>query len=161
VIDNAGRLDEGCIGDLTVLEARAAGLGALVVWGAHRDSDELIEIGFPVFSYGRCPAGPQRLDPRHPEALASARVGALLVRRADAVCGDADGMLCAPAACAEDLRTAATAIRRTERRQAESIRGGRTLRDQLHFSDYTKRRAADAGYTFRQHLRSIGGAIEE
>jgi regulator of RNase E activity RraA len=33
VIDNGGRTDEGCIGDLTVLEAQACGLGGIVVWG--------------------------------------------------------------------------------------------------------------------------------
>src|SRR5207237_9290284 len=33
VIDNAGRTDEACVGDLTVLEAQTAGIAALVVWG--------------------------------------------------------------------------------------------------------------------------------
>src|SRR5262245_64443061 len=36
VIDNGGRADEGCVGDLTVLEARAAGLAGVLVFGAHR-----------------------------------------------------------------------------------------------------------------------------
>jgi regulator of RNase E activity RraA len=26
-------MDEGCIGDLTVLEAKASGLGGIIVWG--------------------------------------------------------------------------------------------------------------------------------
>lgn len=32
VIDNGGRSDEACIGDLAVLEAEAAGLAGLVAW---------------------------------------------------------------------------------------------------------------------------------
>jgi regulator of RNase E activity RraA len=33
VIDNGRRSDEACVGDLAVLEAEAAGLAGLVVWG--------------------------------------------------------------------------------------------------------------------------------
>jgi 4-hydroxy-4-methyl-2-oxoglutarate aldolase len=38
VVDNGGRADEACVGDLVVLEAQAAGLGGVVVWGLHRDA---------------------------------------------------------------------------------------------------------------------------
>ena len=40
VIDNQGGMDEGCIGDLTALETQAWGLSGIIVWGAHRDTEE-------------------------------------------------------------------------------------------------------------------------
>jgi hypothetical protein len=46
-------------------------------------------------------------------------------------------------------------------RQADRIKAGETLRQQLNFVDYLKKRSANPGHSFRQHLRDIGGAIEE
>ena len=47
------------------------------------------------------------------------------------------------------------------RAQADAIRSGQTLRTQLWFADYLAKRSADPTYTFRKHLRVLGGAIEE
>jgi regulator of RNase E activity RraA len=160
VIDNGGRTDEGCIGDLTVLETRAGKLAGLVVWGFHRDTAELLGIGFPVFSYGSSPAGPVRLDPRTSDALSSARFGELSVSREDAVFADDDGALFAPLASAGAILEAARDIFVRERRQAEKVRAGTTLRAQLRFADYLDRRGKEPDYTLRRHLREIGGAIE-
>ncbi|HEX8344492.1 MAG TPA: RraA family protein [Actinoplanes sp.] len=161
VVDNGGRVDEACVGDLTVLEAGAAGVTGLVVWGLHRDTAELAEIGLPVFSYGANPAGPVRPDDRQPGALVTAHVGEHVVGTADVVFGDADGVLFVAAERVTEVLTTAEAIRQTEREQARRIRAGETLRQQTRFDDYLARRAEDPGHTFRRHLRGIGGAIEE
>lgn len=161
VIDNAGRLDEACVGDLIVLEVQQAGLAGIVIWGLHRDTPELLEIGLPVFSLGGCPTGPLRLDPREAGALASARVGPWTVGAADVAIGDANGVIFVPAAKAEEVTALARSIRDTERGQSETMRRGTPLRAQLRFREFLERRAANPSVTFRDHLRRIGGAIEE
>ncbi|HEX4788148.1 MAG TPA: RraA family protein [Actinospica sp.] len=161
VIDNGGRLDEACIGDLVVLEAEAAGVAGLVVWGLHRDTADLVGIGLPVFSYGSHSPGPLRLDEQGPEALANARFGPHLVSEADIVFADEDGVLFVAAEHAEEVLASAQQIRQIEREQARKIRAGETLRRQTSFEDYLARRAVDPSYSFRRHLRRIGGAIEE
>ncbi|SCL30750.1 Regulator of RNase E activity RraA [Micromonospora rhizosphaerae] len=161
VVDNAGRTDESCVGDLVVLEAQAAGLSGVVIWGLHRDTADIRAVGLPVFSLGAIPTGPQRLDERPPQALESAVVGEWTVDADDLALGDDDGVLFVPAERAGDLLTLAEAIRDTERRQAERIRAGVPLRDQVRFGAYLAGRAQDPALTFREHLRAVGGAIEE
>ncbi len=161
VIDNGGRLDEGCIGDLTALEAHACGLAGIVVWGAHRDTPELRQIGFSIWSYGTCSSGPRRLDPRDAQALIAARFGEFHVGKGDIVFADDDGCLFLADDRLRELFITAESIRHSERRQADAIKKGNTLRQQLKFAEYLAKRSVDSSYTFRQHLRKVGGEIEE
>jgi regulator of RNase E activity RraA len=158
VVDNGGRVDESCVGDLTVLESRSAGVDALVVWGLHRDTPQLVEIGLPVFSYGTNPLGPTRLDPRDDDPV---RIGEHVITRGDVVVADDDGVVFVAADRVEEVLAAALQIGAVERAQADRIRAGDTLREQTAFGEYLALRAADPAYTFRAHLRRIGGAVEE
>ena len=161
VVDNDGRLDESCVGDLVAREVKGAGLAGMVIWGLHRDNPEVAEIGLPLFSLGLIPAGPQRLDPRPPDTFEAANVGPHRVTSNDIVVADEDGVLFLPSERLALIVATAAGIRDTERRQALAMAGGQSLREQLQFAEYLSRRRGDPQHGFRQHLREIGGAIEE
>jgi regulator of RNase E activity RraA len=159
VVDNEGRTDEGCVGDLTALEAKAAGLGGIVIFGLHRDTAELRVMDYPLFSYGTLAAGPRRLDsgPQPPDI----DFGGVPVSRDDVVFGDEDGVLFVAAADVEPVLHTAATIAAREREQAAAVARGTSLYEQLRFAEYVARRADDPSFTFRRHLREIGGAVEE
>jgi regulator of RNase E activity RraA len=56
VADNDGRLDESCVGDLVVLEAQAAGLDGIVIWGLPSDPDR-VAARTAFVRHGNRPAG--------------------------------------------------------------------------------------------------------
>jgi regulator of RNase E activity RraA len=136
-------------------------VSALVVWGLHRDTVDIADIGCPVWSLGALPAGP--LGPREQpaDALARAQVGDFSVDATDYVFADVDGVVFVAADRATEVIAVAEGIRDTESEQAHHVRSGTTLRDQLDFREYLRAREADPSHTFRAHLRSRGGAIEE
>jgi regulator of RNase E activity RraA len=160
VIDNEGRDDEACIGDLTVGEARLAGLAGIVLWGYHRDTAALPAIGLPVWSLGTLPAGPRNARPKVGDPFAQARVGDCVVTREDVVVADDDGVVIVDATHWPAVEAEAARIFADEAGQAELIAHGTSLRAQLDFGAYLTRRANDPGYTLRRHLLERGGAIE-
>ena len=160
VADNRGRLDEACIGDLLALDAQAGGLSGIVIWGLHRDSIDLAEIGIPLFSLGSIPTGPLSAGDRPTTALIHATVGDWSITAADVVAADDDGVLFLPADRVDELLDLAEAIRDTEGAQASRIRAGQSLREQVHFAEFLSKREANPSLTFRDHLRMVGGEIE-
>jgi regulator of RNase E activity RraA len=131
------------------------------VWGLHRDTDELRSIGFPLWSYGAYPVPPTRLEQQVPDATSSARIGSRVVTADDVAFCDDDGVTFVGADRVEEVLSTAKAISQIERRQAERIGNGETLRAQTRFAEYLSRRSADSAYTFRVHLRAVDGAIEQ
>jgi regulator of RNase E activity RraA len=160
VIDNAGRRDEGCIGDLVAGEAHMTGLAGIVCWGAHRDTAAILAMKARVWSLGTCPIGPQQLRPRAVDALTSAPIGPSVATLDDVVFADEDGVMLVASAHVAAVVAAARDIARREGTQAERLLRGELLRSQLQVDAYVARRAADPHYTFREHIKALGGAIE-
>jgi regulator of RNase E activity RraA len=160
VIDNGGRTDEGCIGDLTVLEAIGARIAGLVVWGMHRDTAELHELALPVFSMGAFPAGPREARRRTREPLVPCNFAGFEVTREHVVFADDDGVMFVAEADLEAVLGVASTIRETESRQSLLARRGTSLRQQFQWPLYLETRRRRPEYTLREHLQSISAAIE-
>ena len=160
VIDNGGRTDEGCIGDLVVGEAFMSGLAGTVCWGTHRDTRAILAMGAKVWSLGTCPNGPLELRTRSATALTAASLGSITVTLEDYVFADDDGVVVVAAADLDRIVETAKDIAAREGAQAIRLLEGELLRSQLDFDTYLARRKQDPAFTFRDHLRSFGGAIE-
>ena len=161
VIENHGLSDEGAIGDLIVREFKHAGAAGVVLWGAHRDTREILEIGLPVFSQGAYPSGPTRVNYLDDTALKRARIGDAVVTPDDIVMADDDGIIFFDAKDLDAIASEAAEIRELETLQAARQDVGESLRQQFRFEEYLKRREDDTDLTFRKYLQDIEGAIEQ
>ena len=91
VIDGKGDTGAALMGTIMMTACRKLGLAGVVMDGACRDSLEIDEMDFPVFSVGTNPNGPTKnIGGRigHPVS-----VGGVTVHAGDFVIGDADGVV--------------------------------------------------------------------
>lgn len=161
VIDNGGRNDEGCIGDLVVGEALMSGIAATICWGTHRDTGAILAMGARVWSLGTCPNGPLELRRRATTALSAANLGShVTVTLEDYVFADDDGVVVVALADLSRIVETAKDIATREGAQAQRLLKGELLRAQLDLDGYVAKRNSDPDHTFREHLKSFGGAIE-
>lgn len=86
-------------GELTTLIGRARGLAGVVTDGVVRDSQEIVQIGLPVFARGLTPNSPFKDGPG--KVNLPVECGGVIVRPGDVVVGDADGVVVVPQELAE------------------------------------------------------------
>lgn len=91
VIDGKGDQTAALMGTIMMTACQKLGIAGVVIDGAVRDSLEIEEMKFPVFSVGTNPNGPTKLVPGrigHPVT-----VGGVTVHPGDFILGDADGVV--------------------------------------------------------------------
>lgn len=122
IVDGKGDLGCALFGDLMVTQAQAAGIAGLVVDGAVRDSNELVERGYPVFAAGRNPAGPTKgITGRLSIPICVA--GAPVIP-GDLVVGDADGVVIIPRNDVDGVLVAAAKKLADEQQRLKEIAQG-------------------------------------
>jgi len=89
-------------GDIKFLRLKQRNIGGLVTNGSVRDTDEILEYGFPTFAYSTTARqGPAFMQPWKCNDIVN--IDGTSVRPGDAIVGDQDGVVCVPAAVAETV----------------------------------------------------------
>lgn len=128
VIDNAGRLDVTVWGDLLTATAARRGLAGTVIDGTCRDSDRAVELGYPVYARSRwMRTGKDRVRVENYDVPVT--VGGVCVAPADYLLGDADGVVCVPAAHVTEVIDVASGIREAEEAIRQAIGSGVSLNE--------------------------------
>ncbi|MBX2826184.1 MAG: RraA family protein [Gammaproteobacteria bacterium] len=111
------------MGELSAETLQAKGVRGYVVDGGCRDTDFILELGFPVFHTFFTPSDiVARWIPDHFEAPVT--IGTVTVCTGDYLLGDRDGLVVLPGALAEEIVTKTEAVATTENQVRDAIRGG-------------------------------------
>lgn len=125
VADMGAAKDSGPFGEVLAVECMIKGIAGLVVSCAVRDSVEIEQLGFPVFSNGLCVKGTAKATLgtiNHPICC-----GGQIINPGDIVLGDADGVVVVPQAEAGEVLKAAQERTKKEENVMKRLRAGESL----------------------------------
>lgn len=117
--------------------AQKLGIAGLVINGAVRDANQIIDMGFPVFCRGLCIKGTAKNQPG--KVNVPICIGDVVIHPGDVVVGDRDGLVVVPQAEVEQtLRNAAL---REEKETAfrKELDAGRTTVELLGLGETLRR----------------------
>lgn len=128
VWDTSGEHVTGHWGELMSTMARAKECRGAVVDGGIRDTQAILDLGFPVWSRYRSAA-----DARGRWTITDANItviiGGVVVAPGDFVFADADGVVVVPSELAEEVVTKAEKVVENETTIRHAVQGGRPLAD--------------------------------
>ena len=125
-------------GELATHSAIVKGLAGLVVWGAIRDTPEIVRLGFPAFSsLVSSNAG----EPKgFGEINVPITIAGQVVHPGDWIVGDDDGVMVLPKAQAVELANRAMDVLEKENRLRGEIEAGKTLSEVAYLQKWEKAR---------------------
>jgi 3-hexulose-6-phosphate synthase/6-phospho-3-hexuloisomerase len=123
-------------GELASWSCKVKGVAGVVIDGAARDIDTIVDIGFPCFSRHIAPhAG----EPKgHGEIGSEIECGGQIVRTGDWIVGDDSGVVVVPQELAVEMANRALDVLERENRIREEIKRGGTLSSVLELEKWEK-----------------------
>ena len=130
VLENGGPATFATIGGFVARSWQGLGSTGMLTDSLVRDSGEIIEIGYPIFCRGTCPAATQRrwalVEVGGTADLPGRNGNAVTIRDGDLIIGDRDGVTVVPQAQAEAIVVAAETLKTIEGRIAAMLADGTT-----------------------------------
>lgn len=130
VIDGKGDQTAALMGTIMLTACKKLGIAGVVIDGAVRDSNEIAEMGYPVFSVGTNPNGPTKNVPGrigHPVS-----VGGVTIRPGDFIVADCDGVVAIEKEKVEPLLKPAQEKVDAEAKRIAEINAGNTAASWLN-----------------------------
>lgn len=126
VVDNGGRPDVSCWGDILSNAAQVKGIRGVIIDGACRDIDGSREIGFPVYARAVVPltARGRVIQEAHNTLI---QCGGAQVRPGDLVIADGSGVCFIPREQGEEVIQAAERVVEREAAMVRDVRAGRSV----------------------------------
>lgn len=125
IVIDAGGGETGVWGELASWSAHGRGVSGVVIDGAGRDLDAIIDLGFPLFSRR---VSPNAGEPKgHGEIGVEVVVGGQKVRPGDWIIGDLSGVVVIPRERAQEIANRSLDVLEHENRVREEIQRGSTL----------------------------------
>ena len=125
VVDGKGDTTSALMGSIMITACKKLGLAGVVLDGAHRDSEEILALGFPLYSVGSNPNGPTKNVPGRINWPISC--GGTAIAPGDLIVGDGDGVVVIEREHAESLVAMADKKVQEERARIAEIESGTNI----------------------------------
>lgn len=141
VVDAKGFLEAGPWGDVLTTQALTLGLAGLLIHGAVRDANAIVEQGFPVFCRGLSIKGTGKHQPGRVNVPVV--IGDVLVRPGDIVVGDRDGVVIVDQDCVDKVIASSLAREAKEAQMRAAIEQGATTAELMDLAATFRRLGLD------------------